>query len=302
MIHIDSLNWQYVAAPVIGALIGLITNGIAIKMLFRPLKPMKIGNWTVPFTPGLIPKEKPRIAKAIGQTIGQYLLDVDTLTHALASDNLKKALDKKVDTVIETMGHEEETVAQYLAEKGLLDTTVRITDKAGNSISEYIASYLVEQDIGATVLEYAMSEVMSNLNSMMAMMAAPALERAKPSIARKIDETILQECPNIVKGYINDGYQSWLDKPMKEVGIFLWQKKDLIKDKIWELYMQILNDKAGRFIQRLDVSAIVEDKINEFDNAYLEKLIMDIARKELNSLVWIGGLLGMVIGFANLLF
>ena len=29
---------------------------------------------------------------------------------------------------------------------------------------------------------------------------------------------------------------------------------------------------------------------------------MEISRKELNALVWIGGLLGAVIGFVNLLF
>lgn len=29
---------------------------------------------------------------------------------------------------------------------------------------------------------------------------------------------------------------------------------------------------------------------------------MDISRRELNALVWIGGLLGAVIGFVNLLF
>lgn len=43
-------------------------------------------------------------------------------------------------------------------------------------------------------------------------------------------------------------------------------------------------------------------KINEFDMAELEKMIMEIAKKELNALVWLGGLLGMLMGFVNLLF
>ena len=88
---------------------------------------------------------------------------------------------------------------------------------------------------------------------------------------------------------------------MKEAGILLWQKKEQIKDKIWELYVQLLQKKATPFIERLDVANIVEQKINEFDVAYVEKLIMDISKKELNALVWIGGVLGVLIGFVNVL-
>ncbi len=52
------MDLQMIAAPVIGGIIGLITNGLAIKMLFRPHKEIYIGKFRLPFTPGLIPKEK----------------------------------------------------------------------------------------------------------------------------------------------------------------------------------------------------------------------------------------------------
>ena len=52
------MNIQFLIGPVIGLIIGYVTNNIAIKMLFRPLKPVYIGKRRVPFTPGLIPKEK----------------------------------------------------------------------------------------------------------------------------------------------------------------------------------------------------------------------------------------------------
>ena len=41
---------RLLAGPLIGAVIGYCTNYIAVKMLFRPLYPVKIGNWTLPFT------------------------------------------------------------------------------------------------------------------------------------------------------------------------------------------------------------------------------------------------------------
>lgn len=296
------IDLEIIAAPVVGGLIGLITNGIAIKMLFRPLHPVKIGKVTLPFTPGLIPKEKNRIARAIGQTVGGNLLNAETIQKALASDNLKAALNRKIDSVIDTLGMEAGTVSEYLEKKEILDTIDKTVDNLEDSVADYLAVYLVEQNIGDEILETAMKKIVENLNSMVAKIAEPAFEKARPGIAKKIDEMILRECPNIIKGYIGREYDRWMDKPMREVAIYLWQKKDYIKDKAWEIYLGILNEKSERFIQRLDVAAIVEEKVNEFDAAYLEKLIMEISRKELNALVWMGGLLGMLIGFVNLLF
>jgi uncharacterized membrane protein YheB (UPF0754 family) len=40
-LDLDLANlWIYVAPPVAGAIIGYFTNDIAIKMLFRPYKPI----------------------------------------------------------------------------------------------------------------------------------------------------------------------------------------------------------------------------------------------------------------------
>ena len=134
------IDLRLIATPLIGGLIGLVTNGIAIRMLFRPLNPVKIGNLVLPFTPGLIPKEKPRIAKAIGKVIGNELLDTETLQKALASDSLRAAFDKKVDSIIETMGHEEGTMAELLQSKGYLETIDRASEYIGIHASEYIAA------------------------------------------------------------------------------------------------------------------------------------------------------------------
>ena len=49
----------------IGALIGGITNHLAIKMLFRPHEAKYIGSWRVPFTPGLIPKRRDELAATV---------------------------------------------------------------------------------------------------------------------------------------------------------------------------------------------------------------------------------------------
>ena len=53
---------KYIAAPLIGALIGYCTNYIAVKMLFRPRHEKYFFGHKVPLTPGAIPKGKTRLA------------------------------------------------------------------------------------------------------------------------------------------------------------------------------------------------------------------------------------------------
>jgi uncharacterized membrane protein YheB (UPF0754 family) len=75
--------WTYVVPPLAGLVIGYFTNDIAIKMLFRPYRPYRLFGWRIPFTPGLIPQNQPRLAKQIAKTIMGSLLTPEEL-HNLA--------------------------------------------------------------------------------------------------------------------------------------------------------------------------------------------------------------------------
>ncbi|MFW6359922.1 MAG: DUF445 domain-containing protein [Chroococcales cyanobacterium] len=66
--------WIYVVPPIAGGIIGYFTNDLAIKMLFRPYKPIFLGKRRLPFTPGLIPRNQDRLAKRISDTIMGSLL------------------------------------------------------------------------------------------------------------------------------------------------------------------------------------------------------------------------------------
>ena len=47
---------KMLSAPLLGALIGYITNWLAVKMLFRPREAKYLFGHRIPFTPGVIPK------------------------------------------------------------------------------------------------------------------------------------------------------------------------------------------------------------------------------------------------------
>ena len=72
---------------IVGGLIGWVTNILAIKLLFRPIKPIKIPILNIEIL-GLIPKRKNEIAANIGEVISNELLSIDDiLEQALSNSN-----------------------------------------------------------------------------------------------------------------------------------------------------------------------------------------------------------------------
>ena len=76
---------NFLIPVLVGSIIGYFTNWLAIKMLFRPHYEKKFMGITLPFTPGLIPKERARISNSIGEAVGEHLLSPDVITRALSS-------------------------------------------------------------------------------------------------------------------------------------------------------------------------------------------------------------------------
>ncbi len=71
--------WVVALPPITGGIIGYYTNDLAIKMLFRPYRAIKVGNTVLPFTPGLIPRNQDRLAQRISNAIMSSLLTPDEM-------------------------------------------------------------------------------------------------------------------------------------------------------------------------------------------------------------------------------
>lgn len=82
----------WLAPPVIGAAIGFITNDVAIRMLFRPLREYRILGIRVPFTPGIIPRRRRELAEAMGRMVSQELLTADALVAHLREARVQESV------------------------------------------------------------------------------------------------------------------------------------------------------------------------------------------------------------------
>lgn len=80
----------------IGALIGFVTNAIAIKMLFRPLEEKRIGPFRIPFTPGVIPRQRHKLAANLGRVVSRELLSPEVILNHLDRMQARQNLANKL--------------------------------------------------------------------------------------------------------------------------------------------------------------------------------------------------------------
>lgn len=82
----------------VGALIGWITNYLAIRLLFRPYKEKNILGFKIQ---GVIPKRRDEIAHNIADTINSELISIKDITSTINSMELESEIDKIVDDIVE---------------------------------------------------------------------------------------------------------------------------------------------------------------------------------------------------------
>lgn len=82
--------------PIVGAVIGYVTNAVAIKMLFRPLKAYYICKIRIPFTPGILPKQRHKLADNIGLMVERELLTPEILRERMNRSDVKAALSASI--------------------------------------------------------------------------------------------------------------------------------------------------------------------------------------------------------------
>ncbi len=94
---------RWLLPPVLGAIIGYVTNAVAIRMLFRPYREWRVLRIRVPFTPGIIPRQRYKLAENIGQMVSKELLTQDTLKRQIQSDSFRSGLHKAVSRLTDNL-------------------------------------------------------------------------------------------------------------------------------------------------------------------------------------------------------
>ncbi|MDD2420781.1 MAG: DUF445 family protein [Heliobacteriaceae bacterium] len=91
--------------PLVGMIIGWYTNVLAVRMLFRPLKPLRLPGfpWAIQ---GVIPKRQGELAEKIGEVVENQLFSPqDLLTRVNSAENRYKLVCSLADVVAGQLGN-----------------------------------------------------------------------------------------------------------------------------------------------------------------------------------------------------
>lgn len=156
---------------IIGGLIGYVTNVVAIKLIFRPINPIKIPILNIEII-GMIPKRKAEIATNIGQVIEEQFLSVNEIMNNIVTEEDKQNVVEYIKERIKIILNEKMT---------LLPSTIR------NIAQNYIGE-IIEDEVRKAIDELS-EEIIIKANNRI---------NIKEMVQTKINELDLYELESII--------------------------------------------------------------------------------------------------------
>lgn len=323
------MDLSYIIAPLLGGVIGYITNDIAIRMLFRPHTAKYVFGIHIPFTPGIIPKEKGRIAEAVGGVISENLMNKDVLEKYLLSEDMIGKVRSAVEEFIATQQRNNETVVQFLGHYLSKEEIDTIAQNINRSITKQTYEKLADSSVGEKVAHIAIDHVAQKLTidgaqellsgiggalggiggmaaglfggNIVAKFLSMLREPAEHFLAKNINTMLRDNGEEIVSNMIGGEVDAFFNKPVSKLLEGHEEQLAQAVNTIESIYRSIITEHLPKILQSIDISKIVRERINEMDVNETEKLIFQVMDKELKAIVWFGALLGLVMGSVNIL-
>ncbi len=126
-------------------------------------------------------------------------------------------------------------------------------------------------------------------------------EPAEHFLAKNINTMLRDNGEEIVSNMIGGEVDMFLNKPVSKLLEGHEEQLAQAVNTIESIYRSIITEHIPKILQSIDISKIVRERINEMDVNETEKLIFQVMDKELKAIVWLGALLGLVMGSINLL-
>ncbi len=292
----------FLLTPLLGSLIGYITNSLAVKMLFRPYRSLYIGKFHIPFTPGMIPKRQGELSASMGKMVQDHLLTSEEIQNKLLSESVRSGIIAEVSSAFFS-ALKGATIQQVLTESVGSSEAERIREYTAGWISRRILSEIHSMDLNRLLVQEIQPFIEKNLGALAVLfMSGNAVESISGAAADRIREILDTDGERLLQPLVEKEIQELsdldLDGMLSDSGI----SQEQIKLSLTKIYDRVVSRDLGNVFSALDVASIVEDRINRMDVRELEDLIFSIMKRELNAIVNLGGLIGFVLGCLSLLF
>jgi uncharacterized membrane protein YheB (UPF0754 family) len=174
----DIMSW--IIPPVSGAVIGYFTNWLAIKMLFRPHTEQRIFGIRLPFTPGLIPKERLALAKKIGSALSEHVITKDAFADAILSEKIMSGIERVIDNAVDSALRGDRQIRAWLSTfpHSAVDNSV---DNVDNLNSDGLLRLVYNNAV-----QFICGNILENTEPISAFFSKDVLETLKGVVREKI--------------------------------------------------------------------------------------------------------------------
>ena len=284
--------------------------------------------WRVPFTPGIIPKEKERIAEAVGTAISDNLMSQEVLEKYLLSDNMVGRVRSSMEEFIAKEKANGESVSQFLEHYLSHEEVLTLADNAKEGLTRQMHDKISDPELGRQVAKAAMTyisekitsnggeDILSEIGGLVGGLGMAAKlfftgsviskflellrEPVERFLAKNVNEILQKNGDAIISNLVESETDKFLSRPVKDLLAGQEAKLADAENTMVSIYKTIITEHLPKILESIDISAIVRERINEMDMDETEKLILQVMNKELRSIVWLGALLGTLMGCVNI--
>lgn len=281
---------HYITGPLIGAIIGYFTNFIAVKMLFHPHTEKRLFGKRLPFTPGVIPKNKPRLAHAIGEAVANVLLTKQDIAGLITDGAMEKAGSAIVtgSGLLGSESPEELARRMGLGEWNTERLETFLTDKIWDSVKS--------MGIGNIVEEKAREIIQAK-----PMLALLPVDSILKSIVLKVNEyTESDDCREKIAAAVRQKAAELKSTPTGDTLAALGLTETAAEAYVTAMLHKVVDTCLEPLLEYLNISQIIEEKINAMEIQMFEDLIMSVMKTELSAIVNLGFFIGLIIGIVNI--
>jgi uncharacterized membrane-anchored protein YjiN (DUF445 family) len=294
----------FLVPPLVGAVIGFITNVVAIRMLFRPLRAYRLFGIRIPFTPGILPRERAKLARSIGAMVERELLTPAILRERLADAELREKFRRGLSPYLERLPEFFTGAAE------------RIYPHALEALIGFLRRPEIREKLAAQGREIV-DRVVDDLSPLQRLLINSG----------QFDRGIKENMPKIVDDLIDRLEQGGRGEELRDsliaqagAGLFaggaLERTLRGLLDKtgeagegegglealVTEKLFQAAGARVETFLAGIDVQTMVRDRINSMDMLKVEGIILDVMANQFKWIDIFGAILGFLIGLFQAFF
>ena len=309
----DILFW--IIPPVVGAVIGYVTNAVAIKMLFRPLREIRLLGRRLPFTPGILPRERHKLADSIGRMVEQELVTSEVLRERLAKTEVREKIRDTLSAYTDQMlakplEHYVEEKPDDLPLAELVSDFVN-SDVFDSFLEEIIKNWALGPETSSSK-DYGYDTNESNIGNEVSVWLKSRFRdiggMLVPTARDLIKSGLVKEIRNHARGepsFYRRALEGLIERyPGISLGEFLSlgrARKTTVDSFLAEKTADTLDENVEGALSSVNVKVLVSERIDSLDMLRVEKIVLDVMAGQLKWINVFGAILGALIGFVQVI-